>query len=255
LDNVLEAKNQPIKVSDSANRTEINIVQASSDIVEPFKPESQPTLSTASQHSGTAMPKSSAPTPTQAIGNPAQSINQPAPAPNQPNHSLPNWQIVRLASIEMHPLLSTVYTRLGLAFPPVPPDGYLTGFGIRMLSRLVPIQCVQRNDKVLCFAGVCLWFAALKTLGLDKSIEILLYQDVDDAKIPEIVEAEHDILMVWHRQSDRERKALDAKYVDSANQAGLTENFDGKEQGKWTKILKIFLKTLQNRISAVRRNP
>ncbi len=113
----------------------------------------------------------------------------------------PRWQSVLLGRIELDPRLSRIYAQKCLRFLPDPPPGFLTAKGIRMAARLLPIHGVAHEGKVLCFAGVRLWLAAVNTLPLDSKIEMLVHQSFLEERLAEIVEMEEDILYVWHRQS------------------------------------------------------
>jgi hypothetical protein len=165
---------------------------------------------------------------------------------------LPQWRVMQLSQIEIHPLLPQLYVQRGIRFPPEWPE-FLTARGIRQTSRFLPVHVVVSERKLLCFAGVRLWLAAMNCLPHDSELEVLLYSTINEAQLCEGIEIEQDILYVWHRQSVRERQALEMSYVNSASANGLRLNFDGKEQQRWQKILKISLKTLQNRLASRRR--
>jgi hypothetical protein len=169
-----------------------------------------------------------------------------------PRRDPPIFQLVSLEKIELDPRLSSVYQQKDLHFPPEIPPEFLTDSGIRMAARLLPIHGVAHDGKVQCFAGVRLWLAALSTLPLGSKIEVLVYQSFEQDRLPSIVEMEEDILYIWYRQAANARKAAEHRYLNSKRSSALRLNFEGKDQEKWKNILKISLKTLQNRLTSHR---
>lgn len=164
----------------------------------------------------------------------------------------PQWRVARLSQIEIHPLLPQLCVQRGIRFPPEWPSEFLTPKGIRQTSRYLPIHVVESEGKLLCFAGVRLLFAAMNSLPHDSELDVLLHSTTE-AQIDEGIEIERNLLYVWHRQSVAERKALEMSYVDSASANGLRFAWNGEDQQTWQKILKISLKTLQNRLSYRRK--
>ena len=182
-----------------------------------------------------------------ALAHPSFSAEQESSDP------LPEWRVMRLSQIEIHPLLPQLYVQRGIRYPPEWQSEFLTAKGIRQTSRYLPIHVFVSERKLLCFAGVRLWLAAMNCLPHDSELEMLLYSTINEAQLCEGIEIEQEILYVWHRQAEKERRALEMSYVNSASANGLRLNFDGKEQQRWQKILKISIKTLQNRLGSRRR--
>jgi hypothetical protein len=165
----------------------------------------------------------------------------------------PEFRQVRIGLIDIHPLLRSFYSLRRTQFPPEVPLGYLTPKGIQTIARFSPIHLVICGARMQCFAGLRLWLAAQNSLELDAEIEALVYSRIEEDQVAEAIEMEQDILNVWCRQSEKERRALEINYVHSPSSNNLRETFDGTDQEKWQRILKISLKTLQNRLALNRR--
>ena len=167
--------------------------------------------------------------------------------------NFPSWRRVRLNQIELDPSVLKLYTARGIPFPPEWAPGYLTPEGFQKLARFLPIQVYEDENELLCFAGVRLLMAARNSLPPENEIAVLVYPELSTALILDALEVEQEILYVWHRQTEKDRKALDLRCLQRESLNGIRFNFIGKEQDKWMRILKISLKTLQNRLASLRK--
>jgi hypothetical protein len=183
---------------------------------------------------------------------PAEEQAERLPEASGPGEPAPQLQLVRVGDIELHSALAGLYAQLRLKFPPAVQLGYLTAKGILKIARFLPIHVVGSEGKFQCFAGARLWLAALNTLPSETEIEVLVYSSASPLQISESVEIEQDILYVFHRQSSRERKVQELRYQNSSSPNDLRISFNGKEQQLWTDILKVSLRTIQNRMSSRR---
>lgn len=183
---------------------------------------------------------------------PAEEQAEMRPETSGPGEPAPQLQLVCVGDIELHPALAGVYAPLRLKFPPTVLQGYLTANGILKTARFLPVHVVGSDGKYQCFAGARLWLTALNTLTTDTEIEVLVYPSASPLQIAEALEIEQDILYVLHRQSSKERKVQELRYQYSTSPNDLRTPFTGKGQQIWTEILKVSLRTIQNRMGSRR---
>lgn len=159
-------------------------------------------------------------------------------------HKCPQWRIIPVDQIEIHPAIE---------LPAFWPGDFLTTAGIILMARFTPVHVVECGVKFRCFAGLRLLIAAKSTrIGLS-NIEALVYPSISTEQLSEVQEMEADILPVWHREDANQRKETDQRYLSLGSAHGLRLEWAGKEQGKWTTILRTSLRNLQNRLATLRK--
>jgi len=163
---------------------------------------------------------------------------------------LPEWKPVRLDSIDLHPSLPALYRQQGIVFPPEPPSRYLAPHGILSVARYVPIQVVRDGSRLLCFAGIRLYFAALCSVAPSVSIGVLVYAAITDAEIAEAIRISEHILALWFRETRAQRKAQELRHVAGVDSRGLTHH--DQDQQQLSELFKTCTRTVQYRASSHR---
>lgn len=164
---------------------------------------------------------------------------------------LPEWRRVPFDLIDIHPILEAFYRRQSFALQPQPACGYLSSHGISCVARCAPIQVVIAGSRLLCFAGVRLYQAALQARDPIMSIEALVYSSIADKAIREGMEIDEQVLSLWYRETAVERKAHESYHVIGADPHGLTHH--DQDQQQLSELFKTCKRTIQYQ-AASRRN-
>jgi hypothetical protein len=192
--------------------TEPKVEFATQDLVQDLKPVTQPPI--AELHTVSSI----IPRRTSAFGK--DDVFDP----------LPEWRRVPFDLIGIHPILEAFYRRQSFALQPQPACGYLSPHGISRVARCAPIQLVIAGSRLLCFAGVRLYQAALQARDRITSIEALVYSSIADKAIREGMEIDEQVLSLWYRETAVERKAHELYHLEGADPHGLTLHDQNQQQ-------------------------
>lgn len=166
---------------------------------------------------------------------------------------LPEWKLVRLDSILIHPLLAAAYQQQGVEFPPATPSRYLTPHGMLRIARYLPIQLVQVGTRLLCFSGLRLYLAALANLAPTDSIEGVVSASISDAEVAEAIQIEEQILGFWFRETRGQRKANEQRHLAADDPHDLT--YHDQDQQQLSELFRTCKRTIQTRVASRRKTP
>jgi hypothetical protein len=166
---------------------------------------------------------------------------------------LPEWKLVQLDSIFIHPLLAGTYQQQGIQFPPAAPGRYLTGHGMLRIARYLPIQLVKDGTRLLCFGGLRLYLAVLANLAPTDSIEAVVSASISDAEVVEAIYIEEQIFGFWFRQTRDQRKANEQRHFASDDPHDLT--YHDQDQQQLSELFKTCTRTIQTRVASRRKAP
>lgn len=165
--------------------------------------------------------------------------------------SSPEWKLVRLDSIDLHPSLPALYKRQNIVFPPEPPDRYLSPHGIQSAARYAPIHARVEGSRLLCFAGIRLYLAAQRALGLSARIGAFIYEAITDAEMAEAIDMSEQILPIWFRETRAQRKAHELRHLAGTDPRGLTHQ--DQDQQQLSELFKTCTRTVQHRVASRRK--
>lgn len=166
---------------------------------------------------------------------------------------LPEWRPVRLDAIDLHPSLQSLYQKKGFVFPPMPPSRYLAPHGILSCAAHVPIHLLIEGPRLLCFAGVRLYLAALSSFAPSAWVGALVYAAVTDDEMSEAIEINERIFPIWFRETRAQREANELRHLDGEGPHGLT--YHDQDQQQLSELFRTCTRTVQTRMALRRKAP